>query len=72
MTQNEMIIKHLCDHKSITPWEAMREYGCMRLSERIREIERSGFSIRHETETNINKFGKPVRYARYVLGTVNI
>jgi hypothetical protein len=35
MTQTERIIKHLKEHGSITPLEAIKEYGITRLGARI-------------------------------------
>jgi hypothetical protein len=45
MTQNQAILKHLRRHKTITTLEAVREIGCLRLSERIRELKRDGHKI---------------------------
>ena len=33
MTQSERILRHLQDYGSITPVEALSDYGCMRLGE---------------------------------------
>ena len=35
ISQKEMILKHLQDYGTITTWEAIKEYGCTRLSDRI-------------------------------------
>lgn len=35
MTQTEQVLRHLQDYGSITPVEAMAEYGIMRLGARI-------------------------------------
>ena len=71
MTQNEMILTHLRDFGSITPVEAMKEYGCMRLGARIYNLKREGHDIRTERETHKNRYGKSVTYARYVMPRVN-
>lgn len=42
MTQKERILKYLNDFGSITPLEAMRDLGVMRLSARIMELNRNG------------------------------
>ncbi len=44
-TQNEMILDHLRQHKSITPLEALRQYGCFRLGARIYELKQKGYDI---------------------------
>ena len=55
MTQNEQILKHLQDGHKITPMEALRLYGCFRLSARILELRKSGWQI---DTANITKGGK--------------
>lgn len=67
MTQTEKILRHLEEHGSITPLEAMKEYGIMRLASRICDIKKAGVAIIKETETSKNRYGEPVRYARYRL-----
>ena len=52
-SQLEMIKKHLQDGKSITPLEALRLYGCFRLSGRI-------YDLRHND--NMNIYGEIVNY----------
>lgn len=69
-TQNDMILQHLRRFGSITPREALELYGCMRLGARIYELKRQGFDIRTGRETARNRFGEPVRYARYMMGGV--
>lgn len=66
-TQNEMILSHLRAFGSITPQEAMKEYGCMRLGARIWDLKRLGYDIRTERETARNRFGESVSYARYTM-----
>jgi hypothetical protein len=65
MNQTEKILQHLQQYGSITPLDAMREYGIMRLASRICDIKRAGYSVKKETETAKNRNGEPVRYARY-------
>lgn len=38
MNQKELILNHLRKHKTITPLEALRKYGCFRLGARIYEL----------------------------------
>jgi hypothetical protein len=45
MTQNEAILKHLRRNKTITQLEATYQLGCLRLSERIRELKSAGHKI---------------------------
>ena len=67
MTQTEIILRHLEEHGSITPLDALQEYGIMRLASRICDIKRAGFVVEKEIETAKNRYGEPVRYARYRL-----
>lgn len=67
MTQTEKILRHIEEHGSITPLEAMSEYGIMRLASRICDIKRAGYPVHKETETAKNRYGEPVRYARYTI-----
>ena len=48
MNQSEMILKHLQKFKSITSLQALRMYGCFRLSARIWELRRQGYNIKSE------------------------
>ncbi len=48
MTQNDKIMEHLLTGASITPLEGLQIAGSLRLSERIRELEREGVDIDHE------------------------
>ena len=65
MTQKERILKYLNDFGSITPLEAMRDLGVMRLSARIMELNRNGWKIVRDTEVSKNRYGQTTRYARY-------
>ena len=65
MTQKERIRKYLDDFGSITPLEAMRDLGIMRLGARIWEMIRDGEPIIKETECAQNRYGQTTRYARY-------
>ena len=67
MTQTEKILRHIQEHGSITPLEALREYGVMRLASRMCDIKRAGYSVQKVTETAKNRNGEPVRFARYTI-----
>lgn len=66
MTQTEKILRHLEQFGSITPLEALEEYGIMRLGARIWDLKHAGYSIKTEDVTGRNRFGERTRYARYV------
>lgn len=65
MTQCEMILRYMQDEGGITPWEAMKEFGCMRLTARIYDLKRRGVAVRREMVSDRNRYGKRVQYARY-------
>ena len=67
MTQTEKILRHMEEYGSITPLDALQEYGIMRLASRICDIKRAGVEVEKEIETAKNRYGEPVRYARYRL-----
>ena len=64
-TQTDMILWHLKNHKTITPLEAMREYGIMRLAALIHMLRKEGYNIVSIPTTKPNKFGKEVTFATY-------
>lgn len=67
MTQNERILRHLDTFGSITPMEAMQDYGIMRLGARIWDLKASGVPIKTEWVRARNRFDEPTHYARYSL-----
>lgn len=66
ISQKEMILKHLQDYGTITTWEAIKEYGCTRLSDRIFTL-RKIYVITDEWEYGINRYGKRNRWKKYKL-----
>jgi len=67
MTQCQKILEYMKEYGSITPLDALREFGCMRLAARINDLIRKGYSIISETEYSVNRSGDKVHYARYRL-----
>lgn len=61
-SQNEEILDWLREGKSITPLEALENFGCFRLGGRIYDLKQAGHRIVTETVTNNGK-----RYASYSL-----
>jgi len=47
MSQQTQILAYLKRGCGITPLTALDKFGCFRLSERIRELERAGHAIEH-------------------------
>lgn len=67
MSDKERILKFMEKHGSITPWEAITEFGCTRLGARIWDLKRDGHNIIATMETSTDRFGDVTRYARYSL-----
>jgi hypothetical protein len=65
LRQWERILKYLEDFGSITQLEAIRDLGIMRLGARIYDLRKKGFLIIRDTEKSVNRYGEPIRYARY-------
>lgn len=65
MTQCDLILRYMQDEGGITPWEAMKEFGCMRLGARIYDLKRRGHAIERTLVSDVNRYGKRVQYARY-------
>lgn len=65
--QREMILRYMRDFGSITPLDALREFGCMRLGARIYDLKRHGHQINSTMDSSVNRYGHTVHYARYSL-----
>ena len=66
-TQNEMILDYIAEFGSISPLEAVRDLGCMRLASRISDLKRQGYPIQSKFEPFTNRYGKKSHYKRYSL-----
>ena len=60
MSQTEQIRDHLEAGLPITAIEALKDYGCLRLAARVRDLRESGMDIFTETVRNNGN-----RYAMY-------
>ncbi len=67
MTQTEKILEFMRANGSITPMDALSEFGCMRLAARIADIRSSGVNVISVMEQSKNRYGEIVRFARYRL-----
>lgn len=56
MSQKDDILKHLQKYGDISPIQALQNYGCFRLSERVRELERDGHLIAHDRNDGKKKY----------------
>lgn len=66
-TQNEMILDYIAEFGSITPLDAVRDLGCMRLASRISDLKRQGYPIQSKFEPFTKRNGEKGRYKRYSL-----
>lgn len=67
MTQCEKVLRHLREFGTITPMDAIREYGCLRLGARICDLRQDGNQIKSKIVTGRNRFGEVTHYAEYSL-----
>ena len=68
MTQSERILRHLQDVGEITPMDAIRDYGIMRLGARVFDLKKLGYPIMTEIKTGKNRYGEDTHWAVYKLG----
>lgn len=67
MNDKGKILRHLQEVGPITPLEALELYGCYRLGARIFDLRHDGHCINTELVEGKDRFGQPMRYARYSL-----
>lgn len=67
LTQIDMVLRHLKNHKGLTTWEAFKEYGITRLSAKIFVLRKNGLIIQNEDVYARNRYDEPVRFVRYKL-----
>lgn len=66
-TQNELILDYMREFGSITPLEAMRDLGVMRLASRISDMRSLGYPIISEWVAVQNRYGKKTNVKKYSL-----
>ena len=62
----EKVLIYLQEHGTITTWEAIKELGCTRLSEYIRQL-RQEYMINDEWIYGTNRWGHQVKWKEYKL-----
>lgn len=70
-TQEEKVLMHLKLFGSITPMEAIHDYGITRLAAKIHLLKEAGEPIVTIIELGKNRFGDKAHWARYVYGKVD-
>lgn len=67
INQKARILRHIQEKGSITPWQAIKEYGCTRLAARIADLKKDGYNIVTDTVYSHNIYGEAVHFAKYRL-----
>ena len=67
MTQEKAVLLHLQTKGSLTQAQAVRLYGCYRLSAKILEFRKQGYKIETEYKTGKTRYGTHTTYANYIL-----
>ena len=69
LNQKEKVMRHLNNYGSITPLDAFRDYGIMRLAAVIFNLKEDGNDIDSEMISSSNRFGEKVSFSEYKLNT---
>ena len=67
VSDKERILKHLQENGSITPMEALEQYGCYRLGARVFDLRQDGYDISTTIVEGTDRNGEPMKFARYSL-----
>lgn len=65
--QKSRILSWMKTGCAVSQLMAFNQFGCCRLSERIRELEADGHAFNREWVAGQNAVGRPVRFIRYRL-----
>ena len=63
-------MRHLNNYGSITPLDAFRDYGIMRLAAVIFNLKEDGKNIESEMISSSNRFGEKVNFSEYKLNKI--
>jgi hypothetical protein len=64
-TQTQKILSYMRQFGSITPLDAVRDLGVMRLAARISDLRKEGYDIVSEQHAVKNRFGETCYVAKY-------
>ena len=64
-TQTEQVFSYMQEFGGITPLDAMRDLGVMRLASRISDLRKQGVPIRDSFVKVKNRYGKTCRIKSY-------
>ena len=60
------VLLRLKEFGSITPLEALQEFGCYRLGARIFQLREAGYIIETDMVEGVDSHGERMRYAKYI------
>lgn len=63
----QRVLEYLLEHGTITPMDALNNFGCYRLGARIFDLRRDGHRIDTEIVHDTYRFGEAMHYAKYTL-----
>lgn len=67
LTQEDRVLMHLQNNKSLTSMEAFNKYGITRLSAKIFDLRRKGYNIASVGKEVKNRYGDTCHVAEYIL-----
>ena len=67
-TQKEIVLQYLKDHGSITSKECMDKLDICDLQKAIQLLREENYGIKDKWIKKINKYGKPIKFKKYMLG----
>jgi|TARA_R110001632_G_scaffold109103_2_gene219250 hypothetical protein len=70
LNQKQKVMRHLNNYGSITPLDAFRDYGIMRLAAVIFNLKEDGKNIESEMISSSNRFGEKVNFSEYKLNKI--
>ena len=66
MTQKDLVLRYITDFGSITPMQAFSDLGITKLATVVSNLRlKDGMQFKIEAVKGKNRYGKPIRYARY-------
>lgn len=68
-SQSKEVLKYMQTHPYITSMIAINEFGATRLSAIIYDLRKAGYNIVTLMVEGKNRYGRDIKYARYVLTT---
>lgn len=67
MKQTESILQYMKNYGGITPMDALKDIGCMRLAARIADLKREGHRIKSEKVAVRRRDGSRAFVERYMI-----